>query len=74
MESPEVLLHTNHFQITFLGANTEREYDEFEIMQMIGRAGRPQFDATGVVVIMTKNEKRERYEKLISGTEIVESW
>ncbi|KAF3930892.1 hypothetical protein ABW19_dt0205545 [Dactylella cylindrospora] len=50
-----------------------REYLDLEVMQMIGRAGRPQFDKTGVAVIMTKKDKKERYEKMISGAEKLES-
>ncbi|KAK6344132.1 Sec63 [Orbilia brochopaga] len=50
-----------------------REYMDLEIMQMVGRAGRPQFDTTGVAVIMTRKEKKDRYEKMISGTEKLES-
>ena len=34
------------------------EYDRSTILQMIGRAGRPQFDTEGVAVIMTENEVR----------------
>ncbi|KAF3912064.1 hypothetical protein ABW21_db0202323 [Orbilia brochopaga] len=51
-----------------------REYLDLEVMQMIGRAGRPQFDTTGVAVIMTRKEKKDRYERMISGTEKLESW
>ena len=43
-------------------------------MQMLGRAGRPQFDTAGVAVIMTKKENKDKYEKMVSGNEIVESW
>ncbi|KAK6538055.1 Sec63 [Orbilia ellipsospora] len=50
-----------------------REYLDLEVMQMLGRAGRPQFDTTGVAVIMTRKEKKDRYEKMISGTEKLES-
>ncbi|KAF3916839.1 hypothetical protein ABW20_dc0109455 [Dactylellina cionopaga] len=50
-----------------------REYLDLEVMQMVGRAGRPQFDTTGVAVIMTRKEKKERYERMISGTEKLES-
>ncbi|KAJ3332458.1 Sec63 [Blyttiomyces sp. JEL0837] len=49
------------------------EYSELDIMQMMGRAGRPQFDDSGVVVIMTVQEKKLKYENLVSGKEIVES-
>ncbi|OMP86185.1 ATP-dependent DNA helicase MER3 [Diplodia seriata] len=42
-------------------------------MQMLGRAGRPQFDDNAVAVIITKNEKVRRYEMMVSGKEILES-
>ena len=50
-----------------------KEYADLEIMQMLGRAGRPQFDTTAVSVIITKQEKVERYERLVSGQELLES-
>lgn len=50
-----------------------REYIDLEIMQMIGRAGRPQFDDVGVAVIMTAQEKKQRYENMVSGMEKIES-
>ena len=50
-----------------------REYADLEIMQMLGRAGRPQFDSTAVAVIITKQEKVKKYEKLVSGEELLES-
>ncbi|KAL2620883.1 hypothetical protein R1flu_001088 [Riccia fluitans] len=40
---------------------------------MCGRAGRPQFDDSGTVVIMTKNETKHLYNNLLSGSEPVES-
>lgn len=33
-----------------------KEYDRSSILQMIGRAGRPQFDTEGVAIIMTQKE------------------
>lgn len=50
-----------------------KEYADLEIMQMLGRAGRPQFDATAIAVIITKQEKAKKYEKLVSGEELLES-
>lgn len=50
-----------------------KEYVDLEIMQMLGRAGRPQFGDTGVAVIMTSSDKKARYEKMDSGTETLES-
>ena len=42
-------------------------------MQMMGRAGRPQFGNSAVAVIITKQEKYAKYEKLVSGQELLES-
>ncbi|EMC98517.1 hypothetical protein BAUCODRAFT_67333, partial [Baudoinia panamericana UAMH 10762] len=50
-----------------------KEYSDLEIMQMLGRAGRPQFDDSAVAVIMTRLEKVQRYEKMLTGQEILES-
>ena len=50
-----------------------KEYADLEIMQMLGRAGRPQYDTTAVAVIITKQEKIKKYEKLVSGEELLES-
>lgn len=50
-----------------------KEYSDLEMMQMLGRAGRPQFDDTAVAVILTKKERVSFYEKMISGTEQLES-
>ncbi|KAF2137570.1 uncharacterized protein K452DRAFT_353417 [Aplosporella prunicola CBS 121167] len=54
-------------------SNGLKEYSDLEIMQMLGRAGRPQFDNDGVAVILTKNEKIMRYEKMVTGSEVLES-
>ena len=50
-----------------------QEYSDLEIMQMLGRAGRPQFDRTAIAVIMTRQEKVRKYELMVSGREILES-
>ena len=50
------------------------EYSDLEVMQMLGRAGRPQFEDTGVAVIMTRKEQKQHYEKMVSGSEKLESW
>ncbi|CAA7397582.1 unnamed protein product [Spirodela intermedia] len=49
------------------------EYDRSMILQMCGRAGRPPFDDTGTVVIMTRRETVHLYENLLNGCEMVES-
>jgi ATP-dependent DNA helicase HFM1/MER3 len=49
------------------------ELEESNITQMIGRAGRPQFDESGVVVILTRSDKRVKYENIVSGNHPLES-
>ena len=50
-----------------------REYAPSDVLQMIGRAGRPQFDTSAVSVIMTQNSTRKLYTNLVNGTQVVES-
>ncbi|KAK3987108.1 nucleotide-sugar transporter-domain-containing protein [Cladorrhinum sp. PSN332] len=50
-----------------------QEYSDLEVMQMLGRAGRPQFDDSATAVILTRKENKNRYEKMVSGQEILES-
>jgi ATP-dependent DNA helicase HFM1/MER3 len=49
------------------------ECSDLEVMQMLGRAGRPQFDDSATAIIMTRSEKVDRYKLMISGQEILES-
>jgi len=42
-------------------------------MQMLGRAGRPQFDESATAVILTRKERVAHYEELVSGSESLES-
>jgi ATP-dependent DNA helicase HFM1/MER3 len=49
------------------------EYSDLEVMQMLGRAGRPQFDDSAIAVIMTRSDKSEKYKKMISGQDVLES-
>ncbi|KAI0477613.1 hypothetical protein GGR56DRAFT_665524 [Xylariaceae sp. FL0804] len=53
--------------------NGAQEYSDLEVMQMLGRAGRPQFDNSAVAVIMTRMRNAERYERMITGKELLES-
>ncbi|KAI6383298.1 hypothetical protein MCOR25_000218 [Pyricularia grisea] len=49
------------------------EYPDLEVMQMLGRAGRPQFDTSAVAIILTRSETKARYEAMASGTQVLES-
>jgi len=49
------------------------EYSDLEVMQMLGRAGRPQFGKTAVAVIITMARKVNHYENMVSGNEVLES-
>ncbi|KAK9925336.1 hypothetical protein M0R45_033663 [Rubus argutus] len=65
-----VIKSTQHF-------NKEKgvymEIDRSTILQMCGRAGRPPFDDTGMVIIMTRRDTVHLYENLLNGCEMVES-
>ncbi|XP_050384222.1 DExH-box ATP-dependent RNA helicase DExH17 isoform X1 [Argentina anserina] len=65
-----VIKSTQHF-------NKEKgvymEIDRSTLLQMCGRAGRPPFDDTGMVVIMTRRDTVHLYENLLNGCEMVES-
>uniref|UniRef100_A0A7M4G259 Probable ATP-dependent DNA helicase HFM1 n=1 Tax=Crocodylus porosus TaxID=8502 RepID=A0A7M4G259_CROPO len=50
-----------------------QEYSETDILQMIGRAGRPQFDTTATAVIMTRLSTREKYVQMLNGADTIES-
>lgn len=55
-------------------SRTCKEYSDLEVMQMLGRAGRPQFDQSAIAIILTRLEKVDHYEKITGGREVVESW
>eukprot|EP00106_Octopus_bimaculoides_P001678 XP_014769120.1 PREDICTED: probable ATP-dependent DNA helicase HFM1 [Octopus bimaculoides] len=50
-----------------------QEYSESQILQMIGRAGRPQFDTSATAVILTKMSNKSKYENLVNGMQVIES-
>lgn len=50
-----------------------QEYDELEVLQMSGRAGRPQFDEKGVVVIMTDAQSQQKWKTITAGKQRIES-
>ncbi|KAL0581143.1 ATP-dependent DNA helicase MER3, partial [Marasmius crinis-equi] len=53
--------------------NASVEYSDLDVMQMLGRAGRPQFDKEGVVIILCEVELEHKYRNLAQGRSIVES-
>uniref|UniRef100_A0A4W3HMA5 Probable ATP-dependent DNA helicase HFM1 n=1 Tax=Callorhinchus milii TaxID=7868 RepID=A0A4W3HMA5_CALMI len=63
-----VIKSTMHY-----AAGMFQEYSETDILQMIGRAGRPQFDTTATAVIMTRNQTKDLYTQMISGAQTIES-
>lgn len=46
---------------------------DLDVIQMMGRAGRPQFDTNGVAIIMCKDEDKDYYEDLGSSSKPLES-
>jgi ATP-dependent DNA helicase HFM1/MER3 len=50
-----------------------QEYSDLEVMQMLGRAGRPQFEKSACAVILTREDKIDRYRRIVSGQDILES-
>ena len=65
-----IIKNTVTYQGNFGGC---KEYSDLEIMQMLGRAGRPQFDNSAVAVIMTRTYLTTHYENMVTGQEILES-
>ncbi|KAF8350588.1 hypothetical protein F5887DRAFT_939993 [Amanita rubescens] len=53
------------------GANVE--YSDLDIMQMIGRAGRPQFDTDGLAIILCESALENKYRALAQGATVIES-
>ncbi|KAJ7172122.1 Sec63 Brl domain-containing protein [Mycena filopes] len=49
------------------------EYSDLDVMQMLGRAGRPQFDKDGIAIILCETELENKYRELVQGKTIVES-
>lgn len=49
------------------------ELSDLEVMQMLGRAGRPQFDTSANALILTSSDQKDRYQRMVSGEEILES-
>ncbi|KAL4247433.1 Meiotic Crossover Helicase [Abortiporus biennis] len=54
-------------------ANGMQEYSDLDIMQMMGRAGRPQFDKEGVAIILCESDLEAKYKALVHGQTLLES-
>ena len=54
-------------------AGVWKEYSESQVLQMAGRAGRPQYCNSATVVIMTQQGRKKYYDSLIEGNTMVES-
>ncbi|ODN72827.1 hypothetical protein L202_08260 [Cryptococcus amylolentus CBS 6039] len=50
-----------------------KEYSDIDIQQMMGRAGRPQYDNSGVVVVMCERSKVRKYETMLRSQTVLES-
>ncbi|KAJ7137709.1 P-loop containing nucleoside triphosphate hydrolase protein [Mycena epipterygia] len=53
--------------------NASVEYSDLDVMQMLGRAGRPQFDKEGIAIILCETDLENKYRELVQGKTIVES-
>jgi ATP-dependent DNA helicase HFM1/MER3 len=53
--------------------NGVHQYADLEMMQMLGRAGRPQFESSACAVILTRDDKIKHYQNMVSGKELLES-
>ncbi|KPI40706.1 ATP-dependent DNA helicase MER3 [Cyphellophora attinorum] len=58
---------------TTWATNAMQSYSDLEVMQMLGRAGRPQFEQSACAVILTREQHVSRYQKMVSGQELLES-
>lgn len=56
------------------GRSSTEELSETELLQMTGRAGRPQFDDHGVAVIFCPEKDAIRYQRLINCEKVLESY
>ncbi|TFK42447.1 hypothetical protein BDQ12DRAFT_732098 [Crucibulum laeve] len=53
--------------------NASIEYSDLDIMQMLGRAGRPQFDKDGIAIILCEANLENKYKALVQGNTTLES-
>nr|XP_034832239.1 probable ATP-dependent DNA helicase HFM1 [Maniola hyperantus] len=51
-----------------------QEYSISTVLQMVGRAGRPQYDTEATAVIMTRQQDKTRYQALVGGCEALQSY
>ena len=54
--------------VTYRGAGKTKRYVDFpitDVLQMMGRAGRPQFDSEGIAVILVHDVKKHFYQKFM---------
>ena len=49
------------------------DLSDIKVLQMIGRAGRPQYDQKALSLIVTTNNKVDKYKNLVAGMEKIES-
>ena len=54
-------------------AGKMKQYCDHDVNQMLGRAGRPQFDKEGLGVIMTSEDCKNHFERLVNGKSVIES-
>ncbi|KAH7911400.1 hypothetical protein BJ138DRAFT_1238398 [Hygrophoropsis aurantiaca] len=50
-----------------------KEYSDLDMMQMMGRAGRPQFDTEGIAIVLCETELENKYRSITQGTTMLES-
>eukprot|EP00980_Cylindrotheca_fusiformis_P007665 scaffold1605_cov141-Cylindrotheca_fusiformis.AAC.28 len=55
------------------GGSGYQEIDSRSLLQMVGRAGRPGFDSTGMAIIMTDNSSKTKFEEMTRGLGPAES-
>ncbi|KAH3687866.1 hypothetical protein WICPIJ_001159 [Wickerhamomyces pijperi] len=53
--------------------NQFEEYSELDVLQMMGRAGRPQYEKEALAIVMTSSDKQSHYENFVKGNEKLES-
>lgn len=49
-------------------------YSDIDLLQMIGRAGRPGLEDSGCAVILTTPDMENKCKSLVTGANHIESW